>query len=119
MCFFFFLNCTDPTESNTCLNSLAPHDALPISDNGCVDRDILVVVVGKTEGRVKRDAGLNAGAVVIEKGAGEEDVLHLRFSAARACRMRSSTALRWSRSEERRVGKECVSTCRSRWSPYH
>src|SRR3546814_12817491 len=25
----------------------------------------------------------------------------------------------WVRSEERRVGKECVSTCRSRWSPYH
>src|SRR3546814_14127013 len=23
------------------------------------------------------------------------------------------------RSEERRVGKECVSTCRARWSPYH
>src|SRR3546814_15058671 len=23
------------------------------------------------------------------------------------------------RSEERRVGQECVSTCRSRWSPYH
>src|SRR3546814_15043478 len=27
-------------------------------------------------------------------------------------------ALAW-RSEERRVGKECVSTCRSRWTPYH
>ena len=29
--------------------------------------------------------------------------------------------LKWEneRSEERRVGKECVSTCRSRWSPYH
>src|SRR3546814_4486364 len=26
---------------------------------------------------------------------------------------------RGKRSEERRVGKECVSTCRSRWSPYH
>src|SRR3546814_106566 len=26
---------------------------------------------------------------------------------------------RFVRSEERRVGKECVSTCRSRWSPYH
>ena len=24
-----------------------------------------------------------------------------------------------SRSEERRVGKECLSVCRSRWSPYH
>src|SRR3546814_20438266 len=31
-------------------------------------------------------------------------------------------AINWElieRSEERRVGKECVSTCRSRWSPYH
>src|SRR3546814_15208384 len=27
--------------------------------------------------------------------------------------------VRQERSEERRVGKECVSTCRSRWSPYH
>src|SRR3546814_20462685 len=26
---------------------------------------------------------------------------------------------RLARSEESRVGKECVSTCRSRWSPYH
>src|SRR3546814_19919486 len=25
----------------------------------------------------------------------------------------------WYRSEERRVGKECDSTCRFRWSPYH
>src|SRR3546814_20288537 len=28
-------------------------------------------------------------------------------------------ATTWNRSEERRVGTECVSTCRSRWSPYH
>src|SRR3546814_12997917 len=27
--------------------------------------------------------------------------------------------LPFARSEERRVGKECVSTCRSRWAPYH
>ena len=25
----------------------------------------------------------------------------------------------WTRSEERRVGKECATLCRSRWSPYH
>src|SRR3546814_11876930 len=30
-----------------------------------------------------------------------------------------TTRLVIDRSEERRVGKECVSTCRSRWSPYH
>src|SRR3546814_12713129 len=33
---------------------------------------------------------------------------------------RQLVGITWrSRSEERRVGKECVSTCRSRWSPYH
>src|SRR3546814_20378457 len=30
-----------------------------------------------------------------------------------------SWSLLLARSEERRVGKECVSTCRLRWSPYH
>src|SRR3546814_19400011 len=32
---------------------------------------------------------------------------------------KTNDALILRRSEERRVGKECVSTCRSRWSPYH
>src|SRR3546814_3386529 len=31
----------------------------------------------------------------------------------------ASHSVNGKRSEERRVGKECVSTCRSRWSPYH
>ena len=31
----------------------------------------------------------------------------------------AQAALEPSRSEERRVGKECVQPCRSRWSPYH
>src|SRR3546814_20363150 len=35
----------------------------------------------------------------------------------RACTLEALTGIK--RSEERRVGKECVSTCRSRWSPYH
>src|SRR3546814_11234356 len=37
-------------------------------------------------------------------------------SRAHALSRRRSITLR---SEERRVGKECVSTCRARWSPYH
>src|SRR3546814_7084296 len=32
---------------------------------------------------------------------------------------RSCHIIGFRRSEERRVGKECVSTCRYRWSPYH
>src|SRR3546814_14665540 len=38
------------------------------------------------------------------------------FAAAASVTSSSSLA---SRSDERRVGKECVSTCRSRWSPDH
>src|SRR3546814_5114979 len=34
-------------------------------------------------------------------------------------RRNNSRSDKATRSEERRVGKECVSTCRSRWSPYH
>src|SRR3546814_8212950 len=37
----------------------------------------------------------------------------------RAGKERAHRPPRVRRSEERRVGKECVSTCRSRWSPYH
>src|SRR3546814_11800943 len=36
-----------------------------------------------------------------------------------AIRWKGVTSRETVRSEERRVGKECVSTCRSRWSPYH
>src|SRR3546814_2290545 len=41
-----------------------------------------------------------------------------RWGAAPAS-PRGGCEARRARSEERRVGKECVSTCRSRWSPYH
>src|SRR3546814_12008928 len=42
-------------------------------------------------------------------------VAHSRIALLKHPRAISRTG----RSEERRVGKECVSTCRSRWSPYH
>src|SRR3546814_5759101 len=42
----------------------------------------------------------------------------LHFCKRRPCSLHEHLRL-IGRSEERRVGKECVSTCRSRWSPYH
>src|SRR3546814_1082343 len=48
-------------------------------------------------------------------GASRPDIEGLATIAA-AQRVLQPTLVR---SEERRVGKECVSTCRSRWSPYH
>src|SRR3546814_21161928 len=47
--------------------------------------------------------------------AGDQQLVALRQMA----RQQGRGAGRDDRSEERRVGKECVSTCRSRWSPYH
>src|SRR3546814_1370857 len=41
------------------------------------------------------------------------------LEAADHVRLLDSVTSLSGRSEERRVGKECVSTCRSRWSPYH
>src|SRR3546814_5058780 len=43
----------------------------------------------------------------------------LAMSPAMATRHVDALEARLGRSEERRVGKECVSTCRSGWSPYH
>src|SRR3546814_7825955 len=57
-----------------------------------------------------------------------DDALVEQFAAVEAARgdvsltyfeFTTLAILRLFRSEERRVGKECVSTCRSRWSPYH
>src|SRR3546814_4419699 len=62
------------------------------------------------------EAGANAGKLLIDLST--IDPRASRDMAARA-------GLRWvdspvsGRSEARRVGKEGVSTCRSRWSPYH
>src|SRR3546814_18515081 len=49
-------------------------------------------------------------------GNGCVPIHHLMEDAATAEIARTQL---WQRSEERRVGKECVSTCRSRWSPDH
>src|SRR3546814_3196405 len=43
----------------------------------------------------------------------------LALGIAGAMAFSQAHAAAFLRSEERRVGKECVSTCRSRWSPYH
>src|SRR3546814_11841720 len=54
-----------------------------------------------------------------------EGLLHLIDASERAGetlnmgKLDGSDFIYIARSEERRVGKECVSTCRSRWSPYH
>src|SRR3546814_16570481 len=68
--------------------------------------------IGRTNYDVA-DQLANLGMEAIHPGAGRG----LRQSGI-PLRVRNSFD-REDRSEERRVGKECVSTCRSRWSAYH
>src|SRR3546814_13639859 len=76
-----------------------------------------------------KEGGLVGGTVAAHQRATPSSGLILPFNTCegrntrtRRGRMGTSSpvfGLRPMRSEERRVGKECVSTCRSRWSPYH
>src|SRR3546814_15900791 len=53
-------------------------------------------------------------------GCGESDCCGMRASAgSQRPALHEQLLISRNRSEERRVGKECVSTCRSRWSPSH
>src|SRR3546814_4208180 len=56
----------------------------------------------------------------VDVDANGSDTIALRSRVAhRIDAAESRSLVRHARSEERRVGNECVSTCRSRWSPFH
>src|SRR3546814_19056506 len=119
--FFFFFNDTPTTEIYTYCHTLSLHDALPISS--CGFRLLLVRASGNgfqpvfppgLEHRDRPELGApvpRSGEMLFPQpadGRGVEQAVG--FHSGRIQEMRS---------EGRRVGKECVSTCRSRWSPYH
>src|SRR3546814_8716428 len=108
MCIFFFF------KQNTAYE-------MRISDwsSDVCSSDLLVSTLSKREG-VER-------AHVICLDGDTPAALCIHFDAAKLPLRRLREMVRAAgaeiteryRSEERRVGKECVSTCRSRWSPYH
>src|SRR3546814_2973108 len=81
--------------------------ALPISvwsgDTVRRDADGLLFFVGRDDAMIKT-AGNRVSPTEVEDVAVASGLIHEAVAF---------------RSEERRVGKECVSTCRSRWSPSH
>src|SRR6059058_6694881 len=82
---------------------------------------------GMTRKQLAADSGLSERFLAdVETGKGNVSINSLE-AAARALNITIIELLqdaprpalaRVHRSEERRVGKECVTTCRSRWSPY-
>src|SRR3546814_15862343 len=55
----------------------------------------------------------------VVRGVTKEDAFALIDEFSKRYDAESNLSFSSIRSEESRVGKECVSTCRSRWSPYH
>src|SRR3546814_17050280 len=58
--------------------------------------------------------------LLVKAGTPDAEMARLRAALAKALAdPKVKAGIEASRSEARRVGKECVSPCRSRWSPYH
>ena len=68
----------------------------------------------RTLARVEGEVTLDAEGPVTQRSV--LDALEARYPMLRGTIRDHATG---QRSEERRVGKECTSWCRSRWSPYH
>src|SRR3546814_18526463 len=80
-----------------------------------IGKDILQPLTGRRFKIVPdehADPELGSGAVKITPGHDFND-----FDVGKRAGFKPGEML--NRSEERRVGKECVSTCRYRWEPYH
>src|SRR3546814_14267849 len=116
---FFFLMIRRPPRS-TRTDTLFPYTTLFRSErlkNALRAGRRLAIVGG---GYIGLEVAASARALEAEVTVIERD---LRLLARVACPELSTFFHEYHAkqggSEERRVGKECVSTCRSRWSPYH
>src|SRR3546814_16407124 len=87
---------------------------------GVVGQLQLDVLISRLEAEYKVEAKLEASPWDTARWIASEDAAALKAFQAdhrgAAATDRDGAPVR---SEERRVGKECVSTCRSRWSPYN
>src|SRR3546814_18909413 len=117
---FFFLMIRRPPRS-TRTDTLFPYTTLFRSDaiGGVVGQ----AVAGDRRPRRRAEA-LQPDLIALHRNGEiaprELDAAAQAVAAIREVqRQAAPNAVREGRSEERRVGKECVSTCRSRWSTYH
>src|SRR3546814_3180754 len=100
ICFFFssrrrHTRCALVTGVQTCALPISvKRPQAPAADAACPAASILIIDDEPEVAQMLSDILAAQGHRVVTAGSGQ-------------------------RSEERRVGKECVSTCRSRWSPYH
>src|SRR3546814_12651575 len=96
--------------------SSCPHSLFVTEDRASQGRmpfDLDGVAIAAKHNHACRIANLVLQTVTINKRRHDEIQRFMLLTDS------ATVAVEVPRSEGRRVGKECVSTCRSRWSPYH
>src|SRR3546814_16523974 len=103
--FFFFMIRRPPRSTRT--DTLFPSPTLFRSHIDIARAVVRKIAAQLRVGKPELFSGVHVAAALVRFLVGGQPVAHRALGISRQ------------RSEERRVGKECVSTCRSRWSPYH
>src|SRR3546814_19048025 len=113
-------------SSDVCSSDLivaAVHDQRRLADPLQLGEAVVARAKPGLHRRELRTDCLHPGRDVLVLGAAMAPLPELLAGLAPGIRRREAEIEkgleRTVRSEERRVGKECVSKCRSRWSPYH
>src|SRR3546814_17661496 len=116
---FFFLMIRRPPRS-TRTDTLFPYTTLFRSANQKRYRNLASDGSGSIQAQQQAEAQLairlasrDKNRAGLQAARQQTDILRADFEKAKAALSQAQ------RSEERRVGKECVSACRSRWSPLH
>src|SRR3546814_11259724 len=113
----YLFNDTATTEIYTYLHTLSLHDALPILSPKTRP---MAATSPKTRASTTHGPTLFESRIHRPMAASKPSSSAVSYAKRLVVKVGSSLVTNeGKRSEERRVGKECVSTCRSRWSPYH
>src|SRR3546814_16561455 len=121
-CFFCFFNDPATTGTSTYIHPLSLHAALPICQVAQEFDAVHARHAEIAEHHVDSsgvDRGAGALAVMGLQQDGDSQLLQIALQEADDEPVVIDDENLPVRSEERRVGKECVSKCRSPWSPYH
>src|SRR3546814_2404624 len=114
LCFFSsrrrHTRCALVTGVQTCALPISPNAGKSSLLNALARRDVAIV---------SETAGTTRDVVEVQLDLAGYPVILADTAGLRAMESAVAAGAAAQRSEERRVGKECVRTCRSRWSPYH
>src|SRR3546814_12301709 len=94
-------------SSDVCSSDLKPEGCVLVLDCRCVNQKGETVITGQAEVRAPCEKVRRPRLALPDVRVATHDGYRRLIEQTQ------------DRSEERRVGKECVSTCRSQWSPYH